>query len=514
VPSVGGVTGENVGYTCDSLNRLIAASTSGTGGVQWGNSYSYDGFGNLTGKTVTKGTAPTLSPLVDSTTNRVRLSGDYGYDANGNWMGTPSAPNYWSMENRLLANGSVDGSGNLLLYAYDPWGRRVLQYAASANWGPTGTLHFYSITGQRLATYSTGYPTQTSQLSVSMYFGARPLKAVDRLGSVRNNGNAIAYYPWGEERTSTADGTDKFATYFRDGFGEDYANARYYNSNLGRFWSPDPMGPGAAKKARPNSWNQYVYAADDPVNRGDPSGLCDAVMGGITQNASNAPAVMEYGYADVVVFPYSSYGTGALGLLTGVLAVAAQTFGPNSATFASVEGLVLAFDQGGPINVTTFSGGAASFTAAVAFLNSHGGQNIVSMIGNITYVSPGAAGTLYNNGSAIVLEGTGPQDDLAMVATTTGNIPIGQAAECGHDFGCIVNHFASTLWDRKGPDCSSPLVVNDSSNSSEWSNLLPSGPYGCTGANCYSVSDVMSWGYSPMTWVTSSITYFRGDYED
>ncbi len=36
------VTGESVSYTYDSLNRLIAAATSGTTGVQWGDSYSYD----------------------------------------------------------------------------------------------------------------------------------------------------------------------------------------------------------------------------------------------------------------------------------------------------------------------------------------------------------------------------------------------------------------------------------------------------------------------------------------
>jgi len=40
-------------YTYDSLNRLIAVATSGTSGVQWGDSYSYDGFGNLTSKVVT-----------------------------------------------------------------------------------------------------------------------------------------------------------------------------------------------------------------------------------------------------------------------------------------------------------------------------------------------------------------------------------------------------------------------------------------------------------------------------
>jgi RHS repeat-associated protein len=111
-----------------------------------------------------------------------------------------------------------------------------------------------------------------------MYFGGRLLAPVDRLGSVRYNQNGpIAYFPWGEERTSTPDGTDKFATYFRDstnnGIGEDYASARYYNNNFGRFWSPDPSGAGVVDMQNPSSWNMYAYANDDPVNLNDPTGL-------------------------------------------------------------------------------------------------------------------------------------------------------------------------------------------------------------------------------------------------
>jgi YD repeat-containing protein len=56
--SIDGITGENVSYAYDALNRLIAASTADN---TWGNVYTYDGFGNLTGKTVTKGSAPSLA---------------------------------------------------------------------------------------------------------------------------------------------------------------------------------------------------------------------------------------------------------------------------------------------------------------------------------------------------------------------------------------------------------------------------------------------------------------------
>ena len=83
---------------------------------------------------------------------------------------------------------------------------------------------------------------------INTYFAGRMLSekgvyvATDRLGSVRadSNGVQMSYFPWGEERTSTADGRTKFAGYFRDTIGQDYANARYYSATTGGFWSPGP----------------------------------------------------------------------------------------------------------------------------------------------------------------------------------------------------------------------------------------------------------------------------------
>ena len=62
------LTGEEVNYTYDSLKRLVSAVTTGP---EWGQSFGYDGFGNLLSKTVTKGSAPAWSVAVDGTTNRV-----------------------------------------------------------------------------------------------------------------------------------------------------------------------------------------------------------------------------------------------------------------------------------------------------------------------------------------------------------------------------------------------------------------------------------------------------------
>jgi RHS repeat-associated protein len=296
VSLVDAVTGENVSYTYDSLNRLIAAATTGTGGVQWGESYSYDGFGNLTSKVPTKGTAPQVYPQVNSATNQARMIGDYGFDANGNWLGVPTPQmilNTWNVENQLISNGAVDGSGNLLTYTYDPWGKRVLQYSVCARCSQgSGTLYFYSITGQRLGSYQLNdYPPEyggiiaLTPMYIPQYFGRRMLVATDRLGSVRNSQNgSMAYFPWGEERTTTPDGTDKFATYFRDatnnGVGQDYAKARYYNNNFGRFWSVDPGGIATANPKNPGSWNRYAYSRNDPANFRDPTGLDDVADGG------------------------------------------------------------------------------------------------------------------------------------------------------------------------------------------------------------------------------------------
>lgn len=82
-----------------------------------------------------------------------------------------------------------------------------------------------------------------------------------------------AYYPYGQERTSTPDGVDKFGTYFRDAPGQDYADQRYYNANVGAFWSPDPGGLVSVNSKNPTSWNRYAYVDDDPINFNDRNGL-------------------------------------------------------------------------------------------------------------------------------------------------------------------------------------------------------------------------------------------------
>jgi RHS repeat-associated protein len=71
---------------------------------------------------------------------------------------------------------------------------------------------------------------------------------------------------------ATPEGTEKFATYYRDATGLDYAWNRYYTAAWGRFMQADPyLAPEALKS--PQGWNRYAYVVNDPVNYYDPSGL-------------------------------------------------------------------------------------------------------------------------------------------------------------------------------------------------------------------------------------------------
>jgi RHS repeat-associated protein len=286
--SIDGVLNETVNYTYDSLNHLATAQAINN---SWGNAYSYDGFGNLTGATVTAGSAPYLSMSIDPATNRI-AGGQY--DANGNPTG-PGSGNLnvsgYDVENRLVSEPSnVGGGGGYTLMGYDPSGKRVSEVDIFNSVVQNERIYFYAITGQRLGTYTLS-PDGTTFLesSLNLYFGGKLVYsaganvATDRLGSVRANsaGERMAYWPYGGERlgtngVTTPDGREKFGTYFRDynniSGGMDYADQRYYSFNWGRFQTPDPGGLKTADPGNPTSWNRYSYANGDPVNFYDPKG--------------------------------------------------------------------------------------------------------------------------------------------------------------------------------------------------------------------------------------------------
>ena len=249
----------------NALNRLASAQTTQTGGTQWGQSYNYDGFGNLTDQTVIKGSAPDVHVAYNYLTNR--QVGDTA-DANGNI--TIGVGYIYDMENRLVQ----PGLSSTTRYAYDAANKRVWH-------GDTGVDEITFWAGQKLATYQiatsgNGASMSFALTSTNVYFGGKLISkgtyvspgsgdyvtltpvAADRLGSIGK------FYPYGTERPSaTANDKEKFTGYFRDAStGLDYADQRYEQPGMGRFMSPDPSG-ASVRVNDPGSWNRYAYVGNE-----------------------------------------------------------------------------------------------------------------------------------------------------------------------------------------------------------------------------------------------------------
>jgi RHS repeat-associated protein len=245
------VTLEQVNYTYDVLNRLTQAGSM---------TFAYDGFGNLTQQGQTY-----LS--IDANTNRINSAG-YQYNANGNVTQTPGPATYsYDVANRLVLNGAIYNPRNqrvfdgTYIYLYTPEGKLAGRYTP-----------YWSYGGSQALLPPGGQP--------NVYFGGKLIQEqgqwvmTDRLGSVRlhaTNGRS-SYQPYGAEVAPTSDQRTKFATYYRDSAGLDYAGQRYYSNVTGRFLTPDPGGM-AADASDPGSWNRYAYVQGDPMNFSDRHGL-------------------------------------------------------------------------------------------------------------------------------------------------------------------------------------------------------------------------------------------------
>jgi RHS repeat-associated protein len=281
--------GETITYQYDALKRLLSAA-----GKNWGESYVYDGYGNLTqmNPTGTAG-APSLNVSValdanNVPTNRIQATG-VSYDNNGNLAaGFGGVRLFYDAANRVSP---VQINYQSYYYGYDTDNRRMYYRDPSGN----ETIYFYGVDGKKLATYTIGfthviqqgfdqgYTMQLNYESNNVYFAGRLISAegnavrTDRLGSVRAGGpGGLGYqaqFPYGTEYTTTANDREKYATYTRDSLtGLDYAMNRYYSSQWGRFLSPDPYS-GSVDPGNPQSWNRYAYVGGDPANGSDPSGL-------------------------------------------------------------------------------------------------------------------------------------------------------------------------------------------------------------------------------------------------
>ncbi|MBL0155496.1 MAG: hypothetical protein IPP47_00015 [Bryobacterales bacterium] len=166
------LSGEEVTYQYDALGRLSSAATTGP---DWGLSFSYDGFGNKTQQTVTKGTGPSHSYAVDPLTNRL---GGFGWDANGNVISGLAglAGTYtYDVENRMVNNG-------VETYGYGAGNRRLWKRSTvSGSWAE---VYLYGLGGEVLEVFRgmMGSPLerQTYAPTQRAWFGGRLIEKKGR----------------------------------------------------------------------------------------------------------------------------------------------------------------------------------------------------------------------------------------------------------------------------------------------------------------------------------------------
>lgn len=274
----------NQTFTYDPLNRLSSAQNAGTdcsvtvlGGKTkfWGNSYSYDAWGNLLGKNVTKCSSENLT-LTVNTNNQLQ---GFSYDAAGNLTGDGSGNTAsYDQENRIIGFAG-------LTYSYDASGNRV----AKASSPTSGTLYWYMAPGLVAESDMAG-----NLLSEYVYFNGRrvarkdsPGNAVsyyfsDRLNSASvitdSAGNIRAesdYYPWGGELQFVNSDSNRYKFTGLEHDSEtnlEHAQFRQLSGPLGRWLTADPYA-GSMHLSNPQSLNRYAYVGNNPVSFTDPSGL-------------------------------------------------------------------------------------------------------------------------------------------------------------------------------------------------------------------------------------------------
>ncbi len=285
----------NQTYVYDSLNRLKSAEEKTGAVTNWKQVYTFDRYGNrnfdeANTTTLPKncGTSPNFTvcpadvPIVNPSVNAAnnRLNG-YTFDASGNTITDAEGRTFtYDAENKQV---EVENSLSQTVgqYIFDGDGKRIKKIVPS-----TGeiTIFVYDGGARLIGEYSTiVLPAQDAKVQYLTN---------DHLGSPRINTDGTEqvvsrtdYLPYGEEIVGLGGRStnDKYyvAQDIRNGFtgylnddetGLDFAQARMFASQSGRFTTVDPL-TSSGVLANPQSFNRYSYTLNSPLTFTDPLGL-------------------------------------------------------------------------------------------------------------------------------------------------------------------------------------------------------------------------------------------------
>lgn len=305
-------------YQYDTVSNLLSILHTKSSTTLDGAAYVYDAAGNRTSKTdkrtnvtstfsydplyeltqVLQGSTTTESYSYDAVENRLSSLGvspyaystsneltskpgvTYGYDKNGNTLtkvdSTGTTTYNWDFENRLTSV-VLPGSGGTVSFKYDPFGRRVQKSSSSGTtnyvYDGANALEEVDGSGNVLARYvqslAIDQPLAETRGSTTSYYEADGLGSISSLsnssGALANTytydsfGNLIAF------SGSVVNPYRYTGREFDSETGSYYYRARYYDPQIGRFISEDPIGFDAGP-------NFYRYVLNNPVRFTDPLG--------------------------------------------------------------------------------------------------------------------------------------------------------------------------------------------------------------------------------------------------
>ena len=358
--------GERVGvrgtqYYYDPLSRLLQEFISGDPANSGTVNYSYDPVGNRLSR---DSSLPNLSSATATYDPLDRLTADR-YDANGNTIqATLSLPgsaqlatvsDAYDFENRLVTRQStVNASLPVVRFTYDGDGNRVsktvnglttfylvddlnptgspqvLEELASLNGQPASLVRRY-IYGQGLISQEQAGPSGWS----SSFYGYDTHGSVrfltDPAGAVTDQYHYDAFGNLLSQTGSTPNSYLFSGEQFDTDLGLYYLRARYYHPGSGRFWSSDSFAGSPGSTLHP-----YLYCANNPVNRLDPSG-----------HFSLTEEMHVSAFAPIVRGALqTSYGRLASGAIGGAMGAADAALHDNDPAMGALFGVVTGYGLG------------------------------------------------------------------------------------------------------------------------------------------------------------------------
>lgn len=288
-------------YSYDELNRITNAEETQNSVQTWEQSFTYDRYGNrnfdeANTTTLPKncGTAPNftvcaadkkvVNPSVNTANNRLSTSDDYTFDSVGNLIVDAEGRHFtYDAENRLLEIEDVT-SQVVGQYYFDGDGRRVKKVVPG---GDEATIFVYDASGNLIQEHSIiVQPTQNAktQYLTNDHLGT-PRINTDSTGQVVSRSD---YMPYGEavagrsiyQGYAADDISQGFTGYQKDHeSGLNFARARMYGTNWGRFTTTDPIIMESGRLADPHRINLYGYVRNNPLSAVDPDGEKIRILG-------------------------------------------------------------------------------------------------------------------------------------------------------------------------------------------------------------------------------------------